>query len=255
MLIGGFRSKAHQWLPLQHTLAQHGMLPVAWTYYAKATTFEEQVEDLAEALERHKSHVGTCKVHFVAHSYGALVLRGALRAVNWGGHALSPAGALSPCAQADGSRVVLIAPMNQGCALARQLGQGLLGKAFLGSACGQQLARHGPEWWAAAAGDLPASLSTVHVIRGEGGWNPLMRPPSPAQGREGGAASPGRHDGVLWPWETGLTTPHTHTAHAWSHTALLYSPAVRQEVARVLTQQAAPMPPPASSVDASPGGT
>jgi len=210
--LGGLFSSSHQLLPIHVSLWRSGQFRVFPIQYDGFNySIEQNGSALAKLIERRlhsaESPQGTTeasKLHFVTHSYGALVLRSAMQQIGWDGF---------------GSRTVMIAPCNRGSVLARRFAGMNCASVFLGSLAAAELGQNNEEYFD-ELGDMPR-LAKVRVIAGTGGYNPML--PSGIQ-----------NDGRVLVPETRLRTPHDHVTVSSTHGFMLYRPAVIRATRRFI---------------------
>ncbi len=170
LLVHGILRSTGTFSELEKALIEAGFDAVAISYPSSRGTIEAHAEGLARLLDRQE---GSDSVSFVTHSMGGLVVR----------HLLARDGAWRR--RIEVRRIVLIAPPNQGSAIARLLKDIPVYRLLYGAA-GQQLT---PE----KAAGIPALDYPFAIIAGgkgdDSGFNPLL---------------PGDDDGTLAVTETRL---------------------------------------------------
>lgn len=170
LLVHGILRSTGTFSALEEALIEAGFDAVAISYPSSRSTIEEHAEGLAQLLDRQE---GSETVSFVTHSMGGLVVR----------HLLAREAAWQR--RIEVRRVVMIAPPNQGSAIARLL-EDIPAYRLVYGAAGQQLT---PE----TAARIPALDYPFAIVAGgkgdDGGFNPLL---------------PGDDDGTLRVAETRL---------------------------------------------------
>ena len=155
LLIHGILRSTGTFSELEKALIEAGFDAVAISYPSSRSTIEEHAEGLARLLDRQE---GTETVSFVTHSMGGLVVR----------HLLSLNAAWKRRIVVD--RIVLIAPPNQGSAIARLLEDIPAYRLIYGEA-GQQMTP-------AEASNIPPIEHPFAIVAGgtgDGeGFNPLL---------------------------------------------------------------------------------
>ncbi len=155
LLIHGILRSTGTFAALEKALIETGFDAVAISYPSSRGTIEEHADGLARLLDRQE---GTETVSFVTHSMGGLVLR----------HLLKREGAWKRRIKIH--RIVLIAPPNQGSAIARLL-KDIPAYRLIYGAAGQQLTP-------AQVSRIPALEHPFAIIAGGkgdgGGFNPLL---------------------------------------------------------------------------------
>lgn len=155
LLVHGILRSTGTFSGLEKSLIEAGFDAVAISYPSSRSTIEEHADGLARLLDRQE---GTATVSFVTHSMGGLVVR----------HLLSRDGAWQRRIAVH--RVVLIAPPNQGSAIARLLKDVPAYRLLYGGA-GQQLTP-------AEASNIPKLEHPFAIVAGgtgDGeGYNPLL---------------------------------------------------------------------------------
>lgn len=155
LLIHGILRSTGTFSELEKALIEAGFDAVAISYPSTRSTIEEHAEGLARLLDRQE---GTETVSFVTHSMGGLVVR----------YLLSRDGAWKNRIAVD--RIVLIAPPNQGSAIARLLEDVPAYRLIYGEA-GQQLTP-------AEASNIPAIEHPFAIVAGgtgdDEGFNPFL---------------------------------------------------------------------------------
>jgi pimeloyl-ACP methyl ester carboxylesterase len=155
LLVHGILRSTGTFSELEKALIDAGFDAVAISYPSSRSTIEEHAEGLARLLDRQE---GTETVSFVTHSMGGLVVR----------HLLSGDGAWKRRIAVD--RIVLIAPPNQGSAIARLL-EDIPAYRLIYGESGQQLTP-------AEASNVPTIEHPFAIVAGgtgDGeGFNPLL---------------------------------------------------------------------------------
>lgn len=184
---------------LSLALQKDGHCAIQLDYPSTRRSLDAHVSQVLEVLENLE---GTQRVSFVTHSLGGIVARGVLASPDWPEH-------LTP------GRVVMIAPPNQGAALARRIKEGmpLLFSAVVGPS-GIQIAEGVP---------YPEPRVPVMVIAGAprqgAGLNPLLD---------------GEDDGVVMVAETKLSSMEEHLAVNEIHTTIMNHPEAEAATLRFL---------------------
>lgn len=155
LLVHGILRSTGTFTELEKALIEAGYDAVAISYPSTRSTIEEHADGLARLLDRHE---GSETVSFVTHSMGGLVVRHLLaREAAWMG-------------RIEIHWVVLIAPPNQGSAVARLL-EDVPAYRLIYGAAGQQLT---PD----EVSRIPALDHPFAIIAGGkgdgGGFNPLL---------------------------------------------------------------------------------
>lgn len=175
---------------LARRLARQGYRTRLFTYPSLRQTLADSTLALATLVKSAQTPV----VHLVAHSMGGLLLR----------HLLADAPALPP------GRVVTLGTPHQGSCVARKLGAGRL-RFILGHSLERGLSGDLPPW--PAGRELGSIAGTLNV-----GLGRLFGPaPAPA-------------DGTVTVAETRLAGMHDHICLPISHTGMLLSPLVVEQV-------------------------
>lgn len=155
LLVHGILRSTGTFTKLEEALIAQGFDAVAISYPSTRSTIEEHAEGLARLLDRQE---GSETVSFVTHSMGGLVVRDLL------------AGEDAWKDRIKVHRIVLVAPPNQGSAIARLLEEVPAYRLVYGAA-GQELT---PEAAALIPG-LEAPFAIIAGGRGDGrGFNPLL---------------------------------------------------------------------------------
>ncbi len=191
VLMHGVLASALVFTKFENMLDEAGYSTVAISYASSQRSLEDHTASLEELMNNLE---GYDRVSFVAHSMGALVLRKLLsNEADWQ-------------KRIDVSRVVQIAPPNQGSVIAERLHDDLLYQAIYGPA-GQQLAFE-------AAQNLPGFDVPFAIIAGgkanDRGYNPLV---------------PGDDDGVVAVAETHLPGAADFIVVDASHSFIVYNDA------------------------------
>jgi pimeloyl-ACP methyl ester carboxylesterase len=192
VLVHGFLGHRVQFLPLAASLSRLNFEVFNFGYASRNEVLEEHANSLIDAVAHRVESVAVVAdavpgladgassqlpaVHYVTHSFGGVVLRAALRTKKL------------PLVN---SRFVLVAPPIRGCIFARTIyeadfGENLqalsplvryVAEAVLGTASGQQLMKHSPEWFLSQQEQEqePSTRNTL-VIAGNIGQmlNPLI---------------------------------------------------------------------------------
>jgi pimeloyl-ACP methyl ester carboxylesterase len=215
-------------LPLASTLSAKGYNVLNYGYASRAHPLAAHALDLSDAIAHRAKSLRAPALHYVAHSFGSVVLLTAAAQ-----HGLS---------EMNGpSRTVLIAPPARGCELARRCHNGkfpgfntpeailpavrYVTATILGSGSGKQLGSMSEDWFA----DQVARQGTSQIRVGD---ETLV-----VFGNVGQRVNPfigSDNDGVVAVNETVLSYPHYRNEHALTHNLLLYSPSVIQRVTSFL---------------------
>ncbi len=124
--IHGFMVTSRTMLPLRKALRAEGFNVYLWNYPSRARTCQEHACHLVRYLQFVAAQRPGEPIHFVAHSIGSWILRAAL---NFPG-----------CPEeAKCSRIVLLAPPNQGISLARKMGPVFPFNKILGDKLGREM--------------------------------------------------------------------------------------------------------------------
>jgi pimeloyl-ACP methyl ester carboxylesterase len=180
--------------PMARQIARHGYDVRTYTYPTVRLTLTQNAERLANFAQG----LGRT-VHLVGHSMGGLV-------------ALEAARRVPPAVR---GRVVMIAPPYAGCFAAQCLARWPGGSAILGRSIGE---------WMSAARVAPEDCE-IGVIAGTGGLG---------LGRLVARGLPKPHDGVVSLPETHVPGMRDHVVLPVSHTAMIVSGAVVNEVCAFL---------------------
>ncbi len=149
--IHGFLRSSSCMKPIAHQIENMGHTPILWDYPSRQKTIEEHAEDLVKLLQQFDE-----PCHFVTHSLGGVVVRGALN------HPNCPD-------RVKGGSLILIAPPNQGSRTAHTL-RNIPGiRTLFGSKAGKQLLHYGSSE-IEALGPLPPAI----IIAGSRDWKVLV---------------------------------------------------------------------------------
>ena len=184
---------------LSLALQKDGHRTIQLDYPSTRRSLDAHVSQVLEVLENLE---GALRISFVTHSLGGIVARGVLASPYWPEH-------LTP------GRVVMIAPPNQGAALARKIKEGmpLLFSAVVGPS-GVQIAEGVP---------YPEPRVPVMVIAG-----------APRQGAGLNPVLDGEDDGVVMVAETKLSSMEEHLAVNEIHTTIMNHPEAEAATLRFL---------------------
>lgn len=189
--IHGFMRKASSMKKMAKAFQKQDYETHLWGYPSSSQTIEEHskllVAELQECAQHHKGE----PIHFVTHSLGGIVLRGALN------HPDCPK-------EAKIGKAVLLAPPNQGSRYARFLNRFKWMRKILGQKSGQQLLTTETFDY---LGQFPQQLDVL-VISGTFGWNPLIKE---------------KNDGKVGISETVLKTPHNQITVLCGHSWMMFS--------------------------------
>lgn len=189
VLLHGLRGSAWNMKLYANIFAQDSMRVVNWGYPSREKNIVEHAHDLVQQLKRLAAQRPGENIHFVAHSMGALVLRAAVN------HPECPS-------EARLSRVVLLAPPNNGAAWGRYLGKFKLVNKLTKDKAEAELMR---EQNFDHLGFFPLPMQVL-VIAGTWNFNPIIE---------------GENDGVVAVSETFLSTPHCHATLNTGHKTIL----------------------------------
>lgn len=188
--------------PMAWALEEAGYRTVNLSYPSRRLTIEALAEDYLPAKLAEHGVADAPRVHFVAHSLGALVVRRFLARQQ----------------PSNLGRVVFLGPPNQGSAAADAAGEW----AALRWIVGVNLSRLGTGADSAAARLGPADFE-VGIIAGKSRLNPLF-----------GAVLAGEHDGVVTLESARLEGMADFLVVPHSHTVMLWRGAVQEQVAAFL---------------------
>ncbi len=165
-----------------------------WDYPSRAKIIEMHTKDLLEALNATATASPGEAIHFVTHSLGGIIVRGALN------HPDCPV-------EARQGRAVLMAPPNRGSEFGRFLGKFGILRKMLGDYAGRELCETRDFDY---LGNFPEGMKVL-VISGSCGWNPIPK---------------GKNDGKLSVEESCLPTYHKHMIHFSGHSWIMQNPTV-----------------------------
>lgn len=249
----GICSRAYQLSPLKYAIATRCQQRVERVDYGSPFRgdLDLHAQAVAEVLGRVKPHSGMVDVNFVAHGYGALVLRRAFSYVDY---------------DDVPGRVVLLAPFNRGCAawtcwrahacqryahfpvrcVVHPLGPSC---ALVRSVAAWPGVRRLPLWRRGALAELAKHASwhfarvgampkrhEVLVLAGTRGWNPWV----PDLVSDGPHAIDREHDGRVSLMETVPPFPHALRTVPAPHSLLMYHPCTLSMVVAFLAGRALP---------------
>lgn len=190
VLIHGLGRTPQSMKRIEWNLARQGYEVINLSYPSRRSCIEELAEDYLHTAIADKISDPACKIHFVTHSLGGIILRQYLKT-----HPIQNPG-----------RAVMLAPPNHGSEIADRLKNGRLGRWMLGPA-GCQLVT--------TPGGLPNRLGAVGfdlgVVAGNRSFNPVFS--RLLNGADDGKVSveSTRVDGM----KDFLVVPNSHTWMPW----------------------------------------
>ena len=190
--VHGFMGFPKKMIKLARELKKSGHTPHLWGYPSRDQTIGQHIDDFVNYLVEECAKAPDETFSFVTHSLGGIIVRGALNEVACPEQALH-------------GRVVMIAPPNRGCHLARKLGKNKTIKKFMGDQSGRELIADSFE----RVGKMPASVD-VMVIAGISMLNPAL-------------TRKGDNDALILVEETTLDTPHVHKLVMDNHNQIVYN--------------------------------
>lgn len=188
--VHGFMRKGGNMSAMVRAFEKEGCTVVNWTYPSREKTIEEHAEDLVKLLQEFD-----CPIYFVTHSMGGLIVRSALN------HPDCPEGAKL-------GKAVLLAPPNQGSALARRLSRLGWIRKVLGEKSGKQLMTMRSF---DCLGDFPDQMPVLVIA--------------------------GKFDGKVSVEETCLRTPHFHESVPSPHFWIAHCPGAVKKAKRFILSQ------------------
>ncbi|NGX28188.1 MAG: hypothetical protein K940chlam1_00363 [Candidatus Anoxychlamydiales bacterium] len=189
--IHGFLGAPWNMYFLKKNFEKHGWQVINWKYASRDQTISEHAQELITQIIKIQEDNPDKQICFVAHSLGCLILRAALNVPNCPKNVKT-------------SKIVLIAPPNNGSVWGRTLDRFSLFKKFRKDFSGKELCScenfdH--------LGKFPESANIL-VIAGNLGFNPWI-------GKE--------NDGTVAIDETYLDTEHKHVTIRRGHKTIIFS--------------------------------
>ncbi len=185
--LHGFLRSTGNFSKFHEEFTKRGWSVFRWSYPSRSKTISELSNDFVDILIEFEKKHPDVEINFVSHSLGGLILR---KSVN---HPKFPK-------KYKSSKVVLIAPPNQGSSFGRFLGQYKPMRLLAGKKAGKDLFTKDDF---SHLGNFPPSMKVL-VIAGTCGFNPLIK---------------GKNDGKVGVSETKLSTPYeykeVYAGHSW----------------------------------------
>ena len=188
VLIHGFFGSPWNLYFLKRNFKKKGYKAFSFGYKSRNKNIQEHAKDLKKFVDDVKAKNPNCKIHFIAHSMGSLVLRAYMNEEE----------------KVNDCKVVLFGPPNKGCSYARSMSKFKIVKKILKKYSGKELSINESFDY---LGKFPKQVKVL-VVAGDIHINPFIK---------------GKNDRLIKVDETYLDTEHKHVVIKKGHLGLVFS--------------------------------